>query len=123
MNSIDNEKCSSTNTSLNSKSSTSSNRSGSKIIKTNRATKQRKLSPVKNDLHQTIIDDYPSAICYNNDDHYYSPQNSQGNYSNFALYAAAAANYPNTSCFSTFNNSDESMYYDHQQQQTTINID
>jgi hypothetical protein len=89
-NSIDNDKCSSTNTSLNSTSSTSSNRSSSKILKTNRIIKQRKLSTAK-------TDEYSSTLSYNTDEHYY-PHNPQ----NFALYAAASAsNYPN-----------ESMYYD-----------
>ncbi len=86
-NPIDNDKSSSTNTSLNSTSSSLSNRNSSKIPKSNRIIKQRKSSPI----HQTVVDDYP---CYNPNEHYYSP--------NFALYAAAAtSNYPN-----------ESMYYD-----------
>ncbi|CAF1029788.1 unnamed protein product [Adineta steineri] len=107
-NSIDTEKSSSTNTSLNSTSSLSSNRSSSKILKPNRTIKQRKLSSTKSDLNQAVIDDYPPTICYNTDEHYYN-QNSQANYSNFALYAAAAATntYPNP-----FHTSDESIYYD-----------
>ncbi|CAF1390285.1 unnamed protein product, partial [Rotaria sordida] len=108
VNSIDNEKCSSTNTSLNSasSSSSSSNRSSSKILKTTRLIKQRKLSPIRTDLHQTIIDDYPSTICNNTDEHYYS-YNTQTNYSNFSLYTTGTNNYSNS-----FNNLNESMYYD-----------
>lgn len=106
MNTIDNEKCSSTNTSLNSTSSSSSNRSSSKLSKTNRLVKQRKLSPPRTDLHQTILDDYPATINYNTDEHYY-PHNAPTNYSNFSLYTTGTNNYPNP-----FNNLDESMYYD-----------
>lgn len=105
-NSIDSEKCSPTNTSLNSTSSSSSNRSSAKLLKANRVTKQRKLSPTTPDIHRTIIDDYPPPIPYNTDEHYY-PHNPPANYSNLALYAATTNSYPNP-----FNNLDESMYYD-----------
>ncbi|CAF4691997.1 unnamed protein product [Rotaria sp. Silwood2] len=108
VNSIDNEKCSSTNTSLNTtaSSSSSSNRSSSKILKTNRLIKQRKLSPIRTDLRTAIIDDYPSTICYNTDEHYYT-HNTQTNYPNFSLYTTGTNNHSNP-----FNNLDESMYYD-----------
>ncbi|CAF1578145.1 unnamed protein product [Rotaria magnacalcarata] len=106
VNSVENEKCSSANTSLNSTSSASSNRSSSKVPKVNRLIKQRKLSPTRTDLHQTIVDDYPSTIGYNTDEHYY-PHNAQTNYPNFSLYTAGTNNYPNA-----FNNLDESTYYD-----------
>lgn len=69
--SIDIEKCSSTNTSLNSLSSASSSslsnrNSSSKLVK----TKQRKSSPIKSDCQQTNFDDYSSY------EHYYPTSTS-----------------------------------------------
>lgn len=94
--SMETDKCSSTNTSLNSTSSssisTSSNHLPSKLIK----TKQRKSSLIKVDSH-----DYSS---YYPDEHYYTPNSTPSNYSNLALYAATVGNYSNTS--------DPTMYYD-----------
>lgn len=58
--------------------------------------KQRKSSPIKVDSHE-----YP---LYYPDEHYYTPNQAQSNYSNLALYAATVGNYPNTS--------DTTMYYD-----------
>jgi hypothetical protein len=114
--SLDHDKSSSNNTSLNStvSSSTSSslsNRSGSKTNKTTRTTKQTKLSPVKTELGTGVTDEYSSTPCYNTDEYYYSA-NPPANYSNLALYAA---NYSSPSCFSTLNNTDESIYYECQQ--------
>jgi len=143
-NSGDNDKCSSTNTSLNSSSSSTSNRNcTNKILKTNRSIKQRKTSPkitTKNETiaSPTVIDDYPSiatttGTCYTHDDLYYNshPHHSQTNYPNFSLYASST-NYPSPPCFSTYSNLDDdnksssssysslpiynSMYYEQQQQ-------
>lgn len=150
-NSGETDKCSSTNTSLNSSSSSTSNRNlSNKILKTNRSIKQRKSSPkslTKTELltSPNIIDDYPSSsttttatsaaaaaaagLGYTHDDIYY---NSQTNYPNFSLYTSST-NYPNSSCFSTYSNIDDdnktysslpmynSMYYDQQQQQQQSN--
>ena len=121
-NSGDVDKCSSTNTSLNSSSSSASNRIPTgKILKTNRSIKQRKPSPksmAKNEMisSPTIIDDYPSittatSTCYSNDDVYYNNNNnnnasslhlqSQANYSNLALYPSSV-NYSNPACFPAY---------------------
>ncbi|CAF1409087.1 unnamed protein product [Adineta ricciae] len=106
-NSLDNDKCSSTNTSLNSTSSSTSNRSCPKLAKINRSIKQRKFSSTKTDLQSTPIDDYPPTIGYNSDEQYYS-HTPQANYPNFALYTAATtSNYSHP-----FHHSDESVYYD-----------
>ncbi|CAF0925344.1 unnamed protein product [Rotaria sordida] len=122
-NSGENDKCSSTNTSLNtsSSSSTSNRNSLNKTLKTTRSIKQRK-SPkliTKNDIisSPTIIDDYPSSssttatgICYTHDDIYYNSHNhhhhSQTNYPNFSLYTSST-NYSNPPCFSTYSNLDD----------------
>ncbi|CAF3046308.1 unnamed protein product [Rotaria sp. Silwood2] len=122
-NSGDNDKCSSTNTSLNSSSSSSiSNRnSTNKILKTNRSIKQRKLSPksiTKNEiiLSPTINDDYSSTtatpgICYTHDDiYYYNSHHHHHHHSqtnpNFSLYTSST-NYSNPACFSTYSNLDD----------------
>lgn len=121
-NSVDHEKCSSTNTSLNStmsSTSSSSTRSCPKVPKINRSVKQSKTSPIKTDPAPTVIDDYPSALCYNTDDYYYSP-NPPSNYTNLALYSA---NYSSPSCFSALNQTEESLYYDSQQQKKRIRLD
>jgi hypothetical protein len=136
-NSGETDKCSSTNTSLNSSSSSTSNRNcTNKILKNNRSIKQRK-SPskvlTKNEIlsSPTITEDYPSITTvapYTHDDLYYNSHHSQSNYSNFSLYSSSA-NYPSSSCFSTYANLDDdhgrsyssslpmynSMYYDQQQ--------
>lgn len=112
-NSHEHEKCSSTNTSLNSTSSSSSNRSSSKVPKMTRSNKQRKLSSAKLESHPVVPDDYPPAVCYTPDEHYY-PHHSQSNYSNLALYAAAATgNYPHS-----FPHADETIYYDQKRMST-----
>ena len=137
------DKCSSTNTSLNSSSSSASNRHGNtKVLKNSRPMKQRK-SPSKSLpkaeilTSPTLIEDYPSAtttsICYPHDELYYPPHHSQSNYPNFSLYPSATT-YPSATCFSTYSNLDDetttkpyssssssssamynSMYYDPQQ--------
>lgn len=68
--SVDIDKCSSTNTSLNSLTSSSSSslsnrNSSSKLAKSNRSIKQRKSSPIKLDSQQTNFDDYSTY------EHYY----------------------------------------------------
>jgi hypothetical protein len=137
-NSGETDKCSSTNTSLNSSSSSTSNRNcTNKILKTNRSIKQRKSPPktiLKTEIlsSPTIINDYPSTttggVSYTHDDLYYNSHHSQTNYPNFSLYSSSA-NYPSSSCFSTYANLDDdhsrsyssslpmynSMYYDQQQ--------
>lgn len=138
-NSGETDKCSSTNTSLNSSSSSTSNRlSGNKILKSNRTIKQRK-SPAKSLLKTevlpspTLIDDYPSAtttsIAYPHEELYYPSHHPQNSYPNFSLYPSATT-YPNSTCFPPYPNLDDetnkpyssssssmynSMYYDPQQ--------
>jgi len=94
--SIDIDKCSSTNTSLNSSSSSLSNRnSSSKLVKTNRLIKQRKSSPIKSDGQPTNFDDYPAY------EHYYPPSSSSSNSHSF--YPTNSTSYPH---------SNEANYYE-----------
>jgi hypothetical protein len=114
--SIDHDKCSSSNTSLNSTfsstsgSSISSNRSYAKVSKGNRTLKQSKVSPMKTNVSSTTIDDYPATNAYQQDDYYYplnTSSSTTGAYSNLAFYTANYSSSP--SCAS---NVDQSMYYD-----------
>ncbi|CAF4495746.1 unnamed protein product [Rotaria socialis] len=140
-NSGDPDKCSSTNTSLNSSSSSTSNRnSANKVLKPTRSIKQRKSSPrlmTKAEIlsSPTTMDDYsstPTGICYNPDEIYYNshhPHHSQPNYPNIATYTSSN-NYTHPLCFPTYSNLDDdnkspssysslpiynSMYYDQPQ--------
>ncbi|CAF1331006.1 unnamed protein product [Adineta ricciae] len=134
-NSGDNDKCSSTNTSLNSSSSSTTNRICiNKVLKTNRAMKQRKSSPklsTKTELipSPTIIsDDYssiPTSTSYNSDDIYYNPHHHpQTNYCNYPLYPSLTS-HTTPSTFPTYANLDDdnkssslsmynSLYYEQQ---------
>ncbi|UJR31568.1 hypothetical protein I4U23_019055 [Adineta vaga] len=137
-NSGDNDKCSSTNTSLNSSSSSTVNRNcPNKILKTNRSIKQRKSSPkllTKNEIVSSPTltpDDYspiPTSTSYNHDDIYYNPhhQHSHANYPNFPLYPSSAPYSTSSSSFPLYANLDDdnnkssslpmynSLYYEQQ---------
>ncbi|CAF3824173.1 unnamed protein product [Adineta steineri] len=137
-NSVENDKCPTANTSLNSSASSISHRNcTNKILKTKCSIKQRKSSPkllTKNEIlpSPTILTDgyssIPANTCYPHDDIYYNshhPPPPQTNYSNFPPYPSSTA-YTNPTCFSTYSNPDDdnnkssslpiynSMYYDQQ---------
>lgn len=125
-NSGDNDKCSSTNTSLNcsstsSASSLSNRHPGNKILKTNRSIKQRKSSPKtmgKNEIISppALLEAYPSsatstavaAAAYSHDDLYYntSLQPAPIAYSNFPLYPSTT-NYPTSPYLTSYSNVDD----------------